>query len=233
MKSFTFGASLLLCVSTIFSSCQKDTATDGQLTYSFKTINLSSSVASSTTMSGVTVAAGSNNSINWTSGTLNIQKAELDAKKEAVAVSYEYKNLTTVDLLSAGIVTGSIAIPMGTYSDVEVKLSLANSAANPPLTLKGIYTDGAGVKTNIQFVYNEALDLKMAGQKFVIASADKYVANVTLELNSLVKTVETPNLTAATRTNGEIVINATTNRSLYDKIVAKIIATAGVQIVKK
>jgi hypothetical protein len=219
-KSLLLPAVLFLCV--FFGACQKDPVNDGELAFIFKPINLSASLSTTSSLSGQPVAAGTNGSINWTTGRFNIQKIELSAKKEAREISLEQKNLTNIDVLKLGTIAGSIPLPTGTYNDVEIKLSMVVSETNRPLTLVGKYIEASGTQIPVEVHFNENLALKKSASQIVIRG-DKYTADITLEINNLAKNLTQSDFGQTTRgTGGGIFVSSTVNTALYNKLKANL-----------
>jgi hypothetical protein len=224
---------IALALLTTFGACQKDPVNDGQLTYTFKPVNLSASLGTSAALSGQAVPAGTNGSINWTTGRFNIQKIELSAKKDGNEISIEHKNLTDVDILKLGTIAGSVTLPAGTYSEVEVELNLVASTTNRPLTLVGKYIEASGTQIPVEVHFNENVELKRSVSQIII-NGDKYKADVTLEINNLVKNLVQADFGQTTRgTNGSIFVSNTVNTALYNKLKANLELVPVVSITKE
>lgn len=233
MKTNLKNALALLCVLVLFGSCQKDATGDGQLSYVFKPTNLAASLGTTASASGLVVAANSNGSMTWTSGTLNIQKIEFSAKRGLTTASAEYNNLTNIDILNTGTISGNVSLPTGTYDNIELKLRLVQSNTNIPLVLKGTYTETSGTKIPVEVQFNEAYELKLNPPQLVI-QGDKYTANVTLDLTRMVKDLTASDFGQTTRTqpNNTILVTSSINPVLYAKLKANLLLVPTVSIVK-
>jgi len=223
---------VLLSASLLFGACQKDPVNDGELSYVFTPSSLSASLATTAAASGHVVAPFSDGSITWTSGTLNVDKIQFSAKKEHSSVNIEYTNLSVVNMLSLGTIAGSVNLPTGTYTDIELKVNLVQSSVNVPLILKGIYKEangGAAIPVEIRF--NENIELKGNPPQIVI-KGDKYVANITLALNKLVTHLIASDFghTQRIQPNNTILVTSTINAALYSKLKANLLAVANVQV---
>lgn len=216
----------------LMAGCQKDTVNDGQLIYNFKPINLSATLGTIGSASGQPVAAGSNASVLWTTGRFNINKIELSGKKDGSEISIEQINLTDVDVLKLGSVSGSVDLPAGTYKDLEVKLKFAVSDTKRPLTLVGKYIEPSGTQIPVEVHFNDEMELKKSASEIVI-KGDKYTADVTLEINNLVKNLIQSDFGQTTRgTNGSIFVSNTVNTALYNKLKANLALVPTVSITK-
>ena len=216
----------------LFSSCQKDPQNDGELSYRFTTTGQVASLGANVGTSGAVVAKGTNGSIEWTTGTLNVAKIEFEAVKDNVKSEIEYKNLFGLDVLKSGVLAGSVTVPTGTYQQVEFKMMLEPSNTSAPLVLNGIYTELSGTKIPVEVIFNEAAELKVQGQQIVV-KGDKFVADVTVELNNLVKNCLTSDFGATVRNaNNKIIISNTINVNVYNKLKAALPTVAKVQITR-
>lgn len=223
----------LLTAVILLGACQKDSLNDGQLNYVFKPTNLAASVGTTAAASGLVVAAKSNGSMTWTSGTLNIQKIEFSAKKDQSSANVEYNNLTNIDILNTGTVSGNVTLPTGTYNDIELKLNLVQSNTNIPLVLKGTYTEISGTQIPVEIQFNETYELKLTPPQ-VIIKGDKYTANVTLDFTNMMKNLVANDLGQTTRTqpNNTILVTSSLNAGLYAKLKANLLLVPSVQITK-
>lgn len=208
---------LLTAVSLFLISCSKD-EDGGQISYKIKPVNSSASVGTTVSGSGLVVAANTNSSIIWTSGTLNISEIDFEAESEQNEVEFELKKFISVDLANLSPVLGSISIPDGTYEEVELKIVLKNSSTNAyPLTLKGAYTDASGRTTPVEFYFNEELELEVEAENVVVES-NNYIGLINFELNRLISQVSSTDFSDAVKTDGKIIISSTSNVHIYNKI---------------
>ncbi|MDO8994070.1 MAG: hypothetical protein Q7U83_13445 [Daejeonella sp.] len=214
-------------------SCQKDSVGDGKLTYTFKPVNLSASLSSVSSASGQAVSAGSNGSINWTTGRFNVHQIELSGKKDGTSISIEHKDLTDVDILKLGTISGTVTLPVGTYKDIEVKLKFAISDTKRPLTLVGKFIETSGTQIPVEVHFNETLVLQKNVSSISI-NGDKYTADIILEVNNLVKNLTLSDFGQTTRgTNGSIFVSNTVNTALYNKLKANLSLVPAVTITRQ
>ncbi len=224
----------ILIAAVLLDSCKKDSVNDGELTYNFKTSNLSASLSSTASSSGSPVAPLSNGSITWKSGTVNIQQIYFGAKKNDTPFAVEFEKLSNIDILKTSTVSGSITIPTGTYSDIKLRLRLKESATNKPLVLLGTYTEVSGTKIPVEVQFNETYELTLNPPQLTI-KGDKYDVNVNLDLSKLAKNLTLSDFGQTVRSGADnmILVNSTKNIQLFEKLKANFLLIADAQITKK
>ena len=225
----------LLFAALLFAGCTKESTTaDTSLKYSFSAINLSSTLGTTASASGVVVSAGTNGSINWTGASINVSKLEFNASHAGTTVSVEQKNFNSVNALKPDSLAGKVSLTSGVYEKIQFKLTMAESATNPPLILTGTYVEASGTKIPVVVQLNQS---QLINLEIARLEVDKgtYIAKVTLELNALVKGLVASDFGATTRTgtNNTIFINSTTNRALYEKLSARLASTITSSIYKQ
>lgn len=230
----SFAKIFVLITAVLLNACQKDSVNDGELTYNFKTSNLSASLGSTGSTSGNPVAPLSNGSITWKTGTVNIQQIYFGAKKDNTPFALEFEKLSNIDILNASTVSGSIAIPKGTYDDIKLRLRLKESATNKPLVLLGTYTEISGTKIPVEVQFNETYELTLNPPQLTI-KGDKYDVTVSLDLSKLVKNLTSADFGQTTRTGSDnmILVNSTKNVALFEKLKTNFLLIADAQITKK
>lgn len=225
---------LIVFFAIVLNACQKDSVNDGELTYNFKTSNLSASLSSTASASGTPVAPLSNGSITWKSGTVNIQQIYFGAKKDNTPFAVEFEKLSNIDILKVSTVSGSVAIPTGTYSDIKLRLRLKESSTNKPLVLLGTYTEISGTKIPVEIQFNETYELTLTPPALTI-KGDKYDVNVNLDLSKLAKNLTLSDFGQTTRSGADnmILVNSSKNVALFEKLKANFLLIADAQITKK
>jgi hypothetical protein len=201
--------SVTAAVLLFFSSCVKDAGT-GSSNISFQL---------KAAISPVNGAA-----ITWTAGSAGVASAKLEAKKnDSTVISLKSDPNAQVDLFGAVSIT-NIAIPTGTFRNVEFKSELQPLNSKPSLHLEGTYTAG-GVTTPISFDVSTAITIKSRRDSIVIAANANYTAITTVGLVTLTQDVTEADLKAADRTSGKIIISASSNIPVYTKMVANLAKT--------
>lgn len=225
MKNYllSFGPAILVA-GLFLTSCTKDNSTgNGKLSYKVKPAGFTASISSTTSGSGLSVSINSNSSLTWTSGNMSVSEIDFEAESKNIEVEYELKQAFNVDLFNLSPVLGSITLPDGTYEEVELKLVLKRSATTSiPLTLKGLYTDGSGNKIPVEFYFNEDFEAEVEAENVVVSGTNDYIGLINVQLNKFLTNVVSADLSGATKTNGTIVISATSNMDLYTKLKANL-----------
>lgn len=197
-------------------ACSKDDVAPGtaQVSLSFNTITTSSASAGGRVLEG--------NSLAFTSGFITIREvqfqAEADSDLDSVEVNLE--QISKIDF-ATGISTPDIsglAIPAGTYSEVEVEIELQDEGDQPAVVLNGTYTDGEGIKHPVRFEFNsgETFEVEREGT-ITFGSAESVLAQVTFNPNVWFADVSNEQLSLATKNaQGVIVISSTQNTNIYE-----------------
>lgn len=213
--------SLYLAIFTIaltFNACVKESGIQtSQLSYSFGATNLAASLAG--TDGGAIVNPLTNRSITWTSMTVNISKIELSAKLAGKEVNLLSKDMFSINPLKPDSLAGTISIASGVYENVRFKLTMAESATNPPLLLSGTFTEELGTKIPVVVQLNQSRLITIEMPRFEITKGT-HLAKINFQLNDLVKGLTYSDFGQTTRSGGinTIVVNSTTNRALFEKL---------------
>ncbi len=208
----------MLAIALTFNSCVKEAGPQtAQLSYSFGASNLAASLA--TADAGTPVSPLTNRSITWTSMTVNISKIEVSAKLAGKEVNLESKDIFAVNPLKADSLVGTVPVASGIYENVRFKLTMAESATNPPFLLNGTYTEESGTKVPIFVQLNQSRLITIEMAKFEITKGT-HRAKINFQLNDLVKGLTMSDFGQTTRSgsNNTIVVNSTTNRALFEKL---------------
>ncbi len=159
-------------------------------------------------------------SILWTSGTAAASEVKLEAKKNNSEIEYKSAGSVQVDLFASVVASlGSIVIPVGTYTEVEFKITLNQNGSNPAMELNGQYTNGAGVATPVVFSLNSLFILKAEQSNVSVTGNSSITTLTTLDLSFVSNGITQAMLNSATITNGKIIISASSNSNLYSIII--------------
>ena len=215
MKNLLAATALL----PLFFSCKKEAATEKSSTA--LSYRLSASNPSSPLGRLATLERTDGSSVQWTSGTASANQIKFEAKNNSGEVEFKQNVQQQVDLFSAASVLGSLSILPGTYSEVEFKAFLAPSGNAHALTLNGSFTAN-GVTTPVSFQVATNVELKAEKSNVTVAAGSNYSVLNSLDLSQLTTGIGQADLMNATRTNGTIVISATSNPNIFKTMLANL-----------
>ena len=217
LLSFSVAACLL------FFSCEKENAgtpTIAQFTYKLKTSGESTSISQPTT-------AGT---LKWTSGYASVKEIEFEAKKQGLEIEYKNEAKQKINLFSPLSLLGVIAVPDGTYEDIEFEVEVQPNGTDAALELKGSFTNGTGVITPVFLKLNASLEIESKKSNFTVTNANSRTVLTTLNLSLIPKGVTESMFNNATRNNGTIEITATSNPAIYEIMLKNLKECGGVEI---
>ncbi len=194
----------------IFVSCKKDSSGPASVDFQLQATN---------TVVGLQRCTAA--SVQWTSGTATPTSVKFEAKKSTSEIEYTSTANQQVNLFSiAQSSFGNMTLPDGTYSEIELKIQLNGSNANPALQLNGSYNNGT---TNIPVTFLVTTPVLVKTESNNVAvSGGAFTAVTALNLNSLMSGISQAAMSSATQTNGAIVISSASNTNLYNIVVANI-----------
>jgi len=210
--------SILICAAIFsFASCKKENINaNSGVAFSIKATNpnLVLGTTSVGANAGPLRAAGAN--VQWTSGTVSANLLKFEAKQGGSEVEFKSSVHQTTEIFGAASI-GTISIPAGSYTQIEFKAQLSPSGSSPAIELKGSFTSGA-TSTNIIFRAEESILLKGERSNVTINASTVHNAATAMDLSKIMQGISSTTLDNAVRTNGEILINATTNAGIYNII---------------
>ena len=215
---FAFAAVFFI---TIFSSCKKNKEESG-VTYQLRTTNRNADVSSQSGTTGGT-ANRTNGTITWTSGFASATSIDFEAENNNSEFEYSSQVQKKIDLFASLSTIGNVNVPAGTYEEVEFDIELAPNGADAALELRGTYNG-----TPIVYRNNSAMEIEVERTNVVIGQNNGYNAIINWDLSLMSQGVTSVALAAATITNGEIVISATSNTVLYNLLTANLLLMASV-----
>ncbi|NEU10418.1 hypothetical protein GZH53_18985 [Flavihumibacter sp. R14] len=226
MKRKLLGSLAIFCSVITFSACTKEeTTTEGKINYQMEPTNLTASVGTTVSESGLVVNTNANSSLTWKAGRVIVHELDFEAKKDDREIEYKLTKPATVDLFKLSQEFGSITIPAGTYKEIKFELVLKKQTTANVFSISGIYKDETGKETNVEFLFNEDVNIKLEAENLTISSSEAYTGLLKLQLNKLVSQINSADLKSVDRNaNGTIVISSTKNAILYNKIKAGFIS---------
>ena len=218
MKTFIsilMGGLLIMAI----PACKKDANKDNGVNYRMGTTNRSSTLGTATSgdLNGSARETGTAGTITWTSGFANATTLKFEGEGASGETEFRSNISSHVDLFAQAATLGNIAVPPGTYHEVELKVSLAPMNGEPALELRGNY-NGAPIVFQVQ----NAFDVEVEAHDITINANDSYTTLINLNLARLTNNISATLLAAATVTNGTIVISSSSNVALYNSILANL-----------
>lgn len=235
MKNTLIKSGLLsLTAIALLSSCSKNSPKPApKLSYQFKVTNAIAPLSATTRTSGLTtmsVGATTSANVTWQSGYATVSSISFDGDNENEGNKNEQDGFTEsspfkVDLFTANTLLGNVDIANGTYQNINIKLDLKQTAADSALYLTGTYTPSVGTTVPVILSLNgksDDLEIHIKAKNLTIAAGQSYIEFLDLHLDMLMTGVTSADMAAATLTNGAIVINSTTNTTIYNKVLANL-----------
>jgi hypothetical protein len=203
MKTGTIILSAILTVGMI--SCKKNvdsvSSSNSGLDFQLRATSPSSIVARTTA------------TITWESGFVNANMIKFEAKQNGQETEFKSNVQKHVDLFGTLSTIGTINLPTGTFDEVEFKIEAAPNGNEPAFQLQGT-VNGVPVMVKV----DNALEIKSEQSQVTLSGAD--IALNTITLSQLTDGLSAADFTNATQTNGVIVISSSSNKNLFDAIVA-------------
>lgn len=217
-KHLLFTASML----GLFSCANDSTLPTNQLR-----LKIQSTAKTSTVMKTKSLVTSQTASLVWDTCYMNVSKVSFEAKKsssegakDSSQVKFEWKGSKKVDLFGTNPLIGEVAMGTGLFEKMSLQLQSFKTDAGtaPVFYLRGNYTNSAGVTTTIIVNINEDFEFKVESKDAKMSASKNFAGLINLNLSSLMSKVVETELGQATLTNGKIVINISSNATLYDKI---------------
>jgi len=214
--------------SALFTSCKKGSSSSGksasQLAFTMKADNAALAanavVADGITSTQLATTDTIHAMVNWTTAIANVSAFKLEAEKRGLSIEITSRQLQNINLFAPVPTSIATMIDTGTYTKVELRAILEHSSdtSKMPLTLKGSFTTTSGAVVPVMVDYNRDAIIKVEAKNVTITSTSDLLTTLTLHLNMLLTGVSTADMNNATRVNGVILINSTTNTSILNRI---------------
>ena len=221
MKTFNF--LLLSILGLTFASCQKQETEQAQSGTAVAVRLKASNTATIFRMAldaGVTAKTEAVN-LQWTAAKASASQLKFEAKKSGSEVEFKTKVQQTVDLFNVNASLGNISIQAATYDEVELKALLSPVGQEPALQMIGTLTSASG-STQVMFTANENIEVKGEKKNVTITGSTLQSADIPLNFSMIVKGMTSTEFDNAAQTNGVIVISASSNSALYNKMVSNL-----------
>ncbi len=187
-------------------SCKKESTNPPGISYQLQTTNRSSVIGR--------VESGN---IVWTSGYGNASEVKFEGEGPNGELEYKSELQQHIDLFSGISTLGNVTLTPGTYKEVDFKVELVPTTAEPALELHGNYTS-TGAPIPVIFRISSPLEIETEMNNVIISANSGYQALTSLNLALLSRGITQTMLDGAVRTNGNILINSSNNEALYNII---------------
>ena len=160
------------------------------------------------------------NGLTFKSGFITIREVQFEAETSTDSVEVNLAQITKIDF-ATGATTPDIsglAIPAGTYSEVEVEIELQDDGDQPSMVLEGTFVDDEGVSHPVRFEFNsgETFEVEREGV-ITFSAAESILAQITINPHIWFLGVEKEQLSLATKNaQGVIVISETQNTNIFN-----------------
>lgn len=208
----------------VLASCQKqaDVAPQekqGGVSYRLRATQEGGSLQGRGTESAATVT--------WTSGFANAKELKFHAVSGSGNIEYRSTIATKIDLFDSTGFLGNISVPAGNYKEVKFRIGVAPSGTEPGIELRGSYNG-----TPVIFWLSKPFFLETKAKNVTIDSTSSYTALNNLSLPMLTDNISNSLFDGAFKTDGTIIISADSNRSIYEKMLANIMAATKIKFFK-
>lgn len=227
LKNFTTTTMIAVTVLT-FAACKKNSVspTKPQMSFQLKADNTTSTLAVSPGTNHLLTNSQSAGiaGLTFISGTANIAKFKLRAKKNGTEIEITSKNLNNVDLFALNPSIVGVTLDTGTYKEIEVRVMLQKTAdtSTLPLKLKGTFTNSGGTVIPFEVDLNDDATIKAEADNITVSSSTDFTVLVTMHLNLLLTGLSAADFESAVLTNGNIVISNSSNTSIYNQILSNL-----------
>lgn len=213
MKTLAVASALTF---SIFACGEEDAGPeqkDAQVSLTFNTVTSPGTSGSG----GKVLASG----LSFSSGFITIREVQFEAESDSDSVEVDFEQVTKIDFATAASTPdlSSLAIPAGTYREIEVEIELQDDGDSPAVVLEGTFTHDE-VSHPIRFEFNsgETFEVEKEGV-ITFEGGESIVAQITFDPYLWFMEVESEQLAAATKNaEGVIVISETQNADIFDVV---------------
>lgn len=204
------------------SACSSDNDSENNepvLSIEFNTVT---SPFNTQAQASVTDKQATNGSFAFDDGfiTLIAMEYEAESENDLESVEFELEQIVVIDF-ATGIPTPDIrpiAIPAGTYEEVEIEVELFDETDEPSVVLNGAYTSPDGNVHPVRFEFNsgESFEVEREGT-IVFAENQSAIAEITFDPSAWFAGVTDEHMSDASRDLDDvIVISETQNSDIFD-----------------
>lgn len=240
--TFAVGVGFIVMVMMVFSSCKNEpVGTPGNVQLKATTPKLMLKSGTLAAAGGATIKLdaalveiknlrieeNSGNDVQNQSGNQSGDKSndgKEAAEKNSTAEGGDQGDILLPGPYSLDIISGSAAIDQvsvqpGTYKKVDFNFSAGTGSNGHSITLSGVYTNAQGVAVPFMLTSDFAgtVQLPLAGNGLQVNSGTTSSISILFDDNNWLNALD---LSTATVSNGQININATANKTLYEAFVS-------------
>lgn len=204
------------------SACSSDNDSENNepvLSIEFNTVT---SPFNTQAQASVTDKQAANGSFVFNDGSIILSEMEYEAESEndLESVEFELEQIVVIDF-ATGVPTPdirAIAIPAGTYEEVEIEVELFDENDEPSVVLNGTYASPDGNVHPVRFEFNsgESFEVEREGT-IVFAENQSAIAEITFDPSAWFAQVTDEDMASATKnSDGIIVISDDQNSEIFD-----------------
>ena len=163
-------------------------------------------------------------SLLFVSGSVTIREIVFDGDlDDSTSVSITHEQVSTIDLVT-GTTTPAldVTIPAGTYAWVNLGIEIQDVDATPSVIAEGIYTDAENTEIPLRFEFNSEEVFEAEAPMHTFAPGTDAIAHIDFSPSEWFSTITGTMLDEATRVDGVILVNESTNTSLFDIVADKL-----------
>ncbi|MBZ9730792.1 hypothetical protein LB467_13940 [Salegentibacter sp. JZCK2] len=158
----------------------------------------------------------------FSDGFITISELEYEAETEndSTSVEFELEGIVMIDF-ATGIPTPdirAIAIPAGTYEEVEIEVELSDETDEPGVVLNGIYTSPDGTTHPVRFEFNSDEEFEVEREGTIVFTENQSaIAEITFDPSVWFAGVSDEHMESANKNmDGIIVISEEHNSDIFD-----------------
>ncbi|MBZ9730377.1 hypothetical protein LB467_11835 [Salegentibacter sp. JZCK2] len=154
--------------------------------------------------------------------TLSSMEYEAESENDLESVEFELEQVVVIDF-ATGIPTPdimAIAIPAGTYEEVEIEVELFDETEEPSIVLNGTYTSPNGTAHPVRFEFNSGEEFEVEREGTIVFTEDQpAIAEITFDPSVWFALVTDEDMESANKNmDGIIVISEDHNTDIFETV---------------
>ena len=164
--------------------------------------------------------------VQWTTGTAHAVSITAITPS---ATESNYNSSINQDMnLFAVSGIGNLALPLGSYPNIQFRIQLSPNAAGSALHLEGIFDDGTSMIPLIFDISDETV-LQAISNNLDVAAGSSYKVSVSIDLDALTQGIMASDLMNE-EVNGQVMISPLSNPATYDAILSNLAGSLSVTV---